>query len=112
MAETISIILLCGIGTFLLRWLPFRRARYRVDSTASSSVLQRWLAAVGPAAIASLFAASVVALPDMGTDTRRMLMVSAALSCVMVVRRLSGSGVVVPTLSGAVAYGVLFHLVG
>lgn len=112
MGETVSIILLCGIGTFLLRWLPFRRARYRVDGTASSGAVQRWLAAVGPAAMASLFAVSVVGLPDIGADTRHVLRVLAALSCVVVSRRFSGNGVVVPTLSGAFAYGMLFHLAG
>lgn len=103
------IVALCGVGTFLLRWLPLWRARHRRQSGQANATLQKWLEGVGPAAIAALLVVSVWG--EIVTDIRagRIAMVVLALGCIAAARWFCRGGIVVPTLAGAVAYGALSH---
>lgn len=109
MNEMIWLIALCGIGTFLLRWLPLWRARRQGRTGRGADGMERWLVGVGPAAIAALL---VVALWDvLETDVRagRISSVVAALACVWGARWLRGGGIAIPTLSGAIVFGLLSY---
>lgn len=110
MSEILWIIFGCGIGTFLLRWLPLWRARYRQRSGRTAEVLQQWLAGVGPAAIAALLVVSTWGLFIADARLVRGMMVVMALGCTAAARWVCGGGVAVPTLAGALAYGVLSYL--
>lgn len=109
MAEMIWMIALCGAGTFLLRWLPLWRARRRGRMERGAEGLQRWLAGVGPAAIAALLVVALWGVLDAEVHVDRLLSAVVALACVCGVRRLRGGGVAVPTLSGAVMFGLLSY---
>ena len=112
MSEVIWIILLCGAGTFLQRWLPFFRARRRAQSGRGSESMRLWLSGVGPAAVAALLVISVIGILGAQPNAPRMLTVFAALACVAVVHRLAGGGIALPTLSGAIVYGALTQFFG
>ncbi|MFL9583657.1 AzlD domain-containing protein [Stenotrophomonas sp. AB1(2024)] len=106
------LIVLCGLGTFLLRWFPLWRTRQGGDASPKAQRLQRWLAGVGPAAISALMVASILATLGSGADAGRILIAAMALACVALVRWTCRGGVAIPTLSGALAYGLLSHLIG
>lgn len=103
------LIALCGVGTFLLRYVPMRMLvrRGQQSDSAEQARWQRWLAAVGPAAIMALLVVSCV--PMLTTNDRQTLAVVVGLSTVWLVRRVTGSlGLAV--ICSACAYGVLMHL--
>jgi branched-subunit amino acid transport protein AzlD len=108
MLEMFWIILACGIGTFLLRWLPFRHARrqHRAES-AGSNRMGRWLAGVGPAAISALLMVSVWGVIAPAFAPSQLSRTALALAVVVLVRLVARGGVVLPTLCGALVYGVL-----
>lgn len=72
----------------------------------ASALVQRWLAGVGPAAIAALLAVSIAGLPGAGPEPGRMASMALALA-VICVARLAAGGIAVPTLAGALAYALL-----
>lgn len=108
MSESDWIVLLCGLGTFLIRWLPMRgQARVR-EAAAAAGPVQRLLRGIGPAAIAALLAVSFWPMVAVSPDARRTLAVLLALAVILVLKRLTG-GIAGPTLAGAAVYGLL-HL--
>ena len=110
MSRMLWILMLCGAATFALRWLPLWRTRRRgrASSPLPSAFIQRWLAGVGPAAIAALLAVSVSGLPGAGLDLSHMLSIALALAVIGVVHR-AGAGIALPTLAGALAYGLMAY---
>ncbi|RMX08637.1 branched-chain amino acid transport [Corticibacter populi] len=110
------IILLSGVGTFALRWLPLRQARRRLRrplADAAPSALQRLLAGIGPAAIAALLMVSLLSLPAtagpaQGLPGRQIIAAALALLLVWLLR-LRVKGIAMPTLAGALAYGLLLQ---
>lgn len=110
MSEMPWIVVLCGVGTFLLRWLPLWSARHRRHTGRTTAALQKWLEGVGPAAIAALLVVSVWG--QIAADARpgRVAIVVLALGCTAAARRVCRGGIAVPTLAGALTYGVLSHL--
>lgn len=104
------IILLCGVGTFLLRWLPLWRARHHAQTGRATLLLQKLLVGVGPAAIAALFVVSAWGLLADDIRPGKVMMVVLALACTAATRWACRGGVAVPTLVGALAYGVLAYL--
>lgn len=109
MSRMLWILWLCGAATFLLRWLPLWQARRQGRRVrAASPLVQRWLAGVGPAAIAALLAVSVAGLLGADPVPGRMVCVALALAVICLARR-AGGGIALPTLAGALAYGLLAH---
>lgn len=102
--EVLALALFVGAANWAFRYLPIR---FGLGSGAEGGVLARFLAAVGPAAIATLFVASslpfvqagAVLAPSVGT---------LAVVAVFLWRR----SVVLATLAGAVAYAAGSALTG
>lgn len=95
-----------GALTWAFRYLPLRMSLHSVLST---SPLGRFLAATGPAAIATLFVAAV--LPYVRGETGGHLPLIAGVTAVLAVYYGLRS-VVMATLAGAVAFGVVRFLTG
>jgi len=96
-------ILLAGVATFLLRWLPLRQnpGKHRTLPEAATRIL----AGIGPAAITALLTLSLAGLVSFPPD-RRALAVATALVFIVICKRVTG-GIVVPTLAGALVYGLV-----
>jgi branched-subunit amino acid transport protein len=108
--EVLWIILACGVGTFLLRWLPLKHARQQREVPADASVAGALLAGVGPAAISALFAVSVWGIVSADFTSPQLARTTVALAAVVIARMLARGGVAVPTLCGALIYGLLSGL--
>lgn len=104
------IILLCGVGTFLLRWLPLWRARHRRQAGRATAVMQKLLVGVGPSAIAALLIVSAWGLFANDIRPGNTMMVVLALGCTAATRWACRGGVAVPTLVGSLVYGVLAYV--
>lgn len=100
-------VFLCGLGTFLLRWAPLWRARRHAQSAGAAGGMRKLLIGVGPAAIAALFVVSARGLFAEDAQAGKMVIVALALGVTAATRRVCRGGVAVPTLAGALAYGVL-----
>jgi branched-subunit amino acid transport protein AzlD len=102
-------VLACGLGTFLLRALPFwwglRQGAER------SRLIRRWSAAIAPAAIATLLVASVFPLLWPAEGPTRALPAAVAVGAVILIHRLRG-GLAVPTLLGTAVYALMLGLSG
>lgn len=109
MSEPLWILLLCGAGTFVLRWLPLWHARHRGRSADTPRRVPRWLAGVGPAAVAALFAVSAAGMLAGDARLRRVVAMAVALSAIAIAHRVRG-GIALPTLAGTLAYGLLVFL--
>ena len=99
--ELMTVALLAGAANWAFRVLP---TLARTDRLASGGWLERFLAATGPAAIATLFVAAI--LPSLSADLRVLLPVligTAAVIGVYLARR----SVVLATLAGALAHGLM-----
>lgn len=114
----IWIVVLSGLGTFALRWLPWRHARRRADRQTASRVraatwFEQGLAGVGPAAVAALLLVSLWGLVTGagGVAWAPVLAVLAGLVAVAGVRRLV-DGMAWPTLLGALCYGAVMQWLG
>lgn len=109
-AYVLWIVVLCGMGTFLLRYGPAWLHARRPAPDPETSVLARLLQAIGPAAIAALLVVSLrTELADQ--PPARIIAAAAALAVVVAVKRLVG-GVAGPTLAGAAVYGSWLALGG
>lgn len=100
------IVILAGLGTFLLRYLPLRKVAQRpASSKPRSARSQAFLQAIGPAAITSLL---VVSLWPLWTEppASRALAIVLALASIVITRRFTRD-IAIPTLVGATVYGVL-----
>lgn len=102
--ELLAVAVMTGAANWAFRVLP---TRARTDRLAPRGRVERFLAATGPAAIATLFVASI--LPALSFDVRAMAPVvigTAAVIGVYLARR----SVVLATLAGAAAHGAVFWL--
>ncbi len=98
--EVLTIALLAGAANWAFRVLP---TLARTERLAPDSLLERFLAATGPAAIATLFVAAI--LPSLSLHLSQVLPVATGIVAVLTVY-LAGRSVVLATLAGAVAHGV------
>lgn len=110
--HTLLIIVLCGIGTFLLRFLPIRQARRTTGSSQASRRVQRLLQGIGPAAIMALLVISLwPSVAGTGPHAAKILCALAALATIGVLKNRLG-GIALPTLAGALVYGLLAQASG
>ena len=100
------IILLCGLATFLLRWVPIWQSRPQKTFNMPPA-LRRMLEAIGPAAIASLLVVSL--LPLLSVHNGKHLSIIAALAAIGIYKHWRG-GIAGPTLLGALTYGACQYL--
>ncbi|MBP6019811.1 MAG: AzlD domain-containing protein [Burkholderiaceae bacterium] len=108
MSETDLIVILCGAGTFLLRFLPIWQNRRKVKSSTTSGAMQRFLQGIGPAAISALLAISLWSIVKDGQGIAPIVAAGLALLSIFLVKQKLG-GIGGPTLAGAVVYGLLMH---
>lgn len=103
--ELVIVAVVVGLGTWLFRFLP---TRMRGLSGARGGWVERATESIGPAAIATLFIASVI--PDLTSRDSGLIafLSGAAATAVVFAGRRS---VALATIAGAVAYGVAFALV-
>jgi branched-subunit amino acid transport protein len=104
--ELLAIALMAGAANWAFRVLP---TLARTDRFAQGGWLERFLAATGPAAIATLFVASI--LPALSPDLLRLLPAVTGTLAVLAVYVLQRS-VVGATLAGAFVHGATVWLVG
>ena len=102
-SSTFAIVVLCGMGTYLLRLSPMLCRPESRSGTAS-----RFSGAVGPSAIAALFVAML--LPLLG-DLEKTSITAAALMATVIAQRVVG-GVTAPALLGTTTYGLLLVVPG
>lgn len=102
-------VLACGLGTFLLRALPFWWGLRQ--SSERSHVIRRWSSAIAPAAIAALLVASVFPLLWPAEGPTRALPTAVALGAVVLIQRLRG-GLAAPTLLGTAVYALMLWVSG
>jgi len=110
------VVIACGAGTFLLRFLPIWRLRRR-QSTANAgrqtaqrghARVQRFLAGIGPAALSALLLVAVWPFFRDASQPPRLLAAALALIVIYVGKRLIRS-VAGSTLAGALTYGAVMH---
>ena len=104
--ELLAVALMAGAANWAFRVLP---TMARTDRHSPAGRLERFLAATGPAAIGTLFVASI--LPSLVPDFLRLLPVASGTLAVLTVYLLNRS-VVAATLAGAIAHGVTVWLIG
>jgi hypothetical protein len=104
--ELLTIALIAGAANWIFRVLP---TLARTDRLAPGGWLEGFLAATGPAAIGTLFVASV--LPMLAPHIGALLPVATGTLAVGAVF-LGSRSVVAATLAGAVAHGLVVWLVG
>ena len=100
--EVVALALVVGAANWGLRYLPIR---FGLGSGAERGMLARFLAAVGPAAIGTLFVASALPFVQAGA----MLAPGAGIVAVVTVW-IWRQSVVLATLAGACAYAAGFAL--
>ncbi|MBL4929946.1 AzlD domain-containing protein [Fuscibacter oryzae] len=101
-AEILTLALMVGAFTWAFRVLP---TRADLSAMPEGGLLSRFLAATGPAAIATLFTASVLPMVQGGMP----LPLAGGTVAVLAVFAATRS-VVAATLAGSIAYGALFAL--
>jgi len=102
--DLLTMALIVGLFTWAFRFLP---TRLDLSKLHPDGRLVRFLAATGPAAIATLVVASV--LPLVSGSLAEMVPLAVGVLTVVVVFRWRRS-VVAATLAGSLAYGVTFAL--
>ncbi len=105
-AEILILALIVGAFTYGFRFLP---TRADLSGLKPGGVLSWFLAATGPAAIATLFVASILPMVqgDIWGQGPLVAGVLAILACYAATRSVVGA-----TLAGAVAYGAVFAILG
>jgi branched-subunit amino acid transport protein len=105
-ADVLELALIAGVLTYLWRYLPLRA---NLADMAQGGLLARFLAATGPAAIATLFVAEMLPLVQAAPAVQ-----VRALAGVLTVLLAYGwqRSVVVATLAGALACGAVAALWG
>lgn len=98
------VILLCGVGTFLIRLWPMRWQQKQGDQ-AMPVWLKGALQALGPAAIGALIVASLMPSVLAPAPWVPLLRVGVGILAIVIARWRVG-GVALPTLAGVVMYGV------
>lgn len=104
--ELLTVALMAGAANWAFRALPILA---RMDRMAVGGWLGRFLSSTGPAAIATLFVASI--LPALTPDLARLAPVLTGTAAVLASWALRRS-VVLATLAGAVAHGLTVWLLG
>ncbi|WP_431300882.1 AzlD domain-containing protein [Tabrizicola sp. BL-A-41-H6] len=104
--DLLIVALLAGLANYAFRVLPTRMGSTSLPQTGP---LARFLAATGPAAIATLFVASI--LPSLSLVPRDMATLAIGTASVIGVY-LASRSVVAATLAGSVAYGVSVFALG
>ncbi|AWB49399.1 L-valine transporter subunit YgaH [Gemmobacter aquarius] len=99
--EVLALALIVGLANYVFRYGPIG-ARLGAGQAGGAGWIARFLAATGPAAIATLVVASV--LPLAGADRGPLVAGVAGVLALWVWRR----SVVLATLGGAAAYGLVF----
>ena len=102
--DLLTVALLAGAANWLFRVVP---TLARTDRFAPGGLLERFLAATGPAAIATLFVAAI--LPALTPDLLRIAPVIGGTLAVLGVW-LARRSVVLATLAGAVTHGAAVWL--
>ena len=102
--DLLTMALIVGVFTWAFRFLP---TRLDLSKLHPDGHLVRFLAATGPAAIATLVVASV--WPLVSGSLAEMVPLAVGVATVVVVFRWRRS-VVAATLAGSLAYGVTFAL--
>jgi len=103
--ELLIVALLAGAANWAFRALP---VMLRTDRMAAGGWVERFLSATGPAAIATLFIASI--LPALSPDLARLMPLIAGTVVVLGAYHASRS-VVVATLAGAIAHGATVWMI-
>ncbi|MGN6483883.1 MAG: AzlD domain-containing protein [Thermomicrobiales bacterium] len=104
--DLVIVALAVGLGTWLFRFLP---TRLRGSSGVRSPRLTRAMESIGPAAIVTLFVASVLPVLAPGAQDRPLVLIGCGAT---VLAFLIKRNVVLATMAGAVAYGVSFGVLG
>lgn len=104
----ITLIVLAGFGTYLIRLLPMLGGQFFARREGRVTL---FLGALGLSAIPALIVVSVADLWLQQPDWRTLVSLAAGTTGVLAVLRLSGN-VGVATLGGALVYGVARVLVG
>ena len=104
--ELLAVALMAGAANWVFRVLP---TMTRTDRLRPGGRLERFLAATGPAAIGTLFVASI--LPSLSPELSRLLPVITGTGAVLAIYFLNRS-VVAATLAGAFVNGGTVWLIG
>lgn len=99
--ELLTLALLVGVANWIFRYGPMR---LDLGARAETGPLARFLAATGPAAIATLVVASVLPMARDAALAGPLVAGTGAVLAVWVWRR----SVVLATLAGSLAYGAAF----
>lgn len=103
-ADVLEVALIAGVLTYLWRYLPLRA---NLTDMPPNGLLARFLAATGPATIATLFVAEM--LPLLHTSLGRQSAAAIGVLAVLLAYRWRKS-VVFATLAGALACGIAASL--
>ncbi|OYU39375.1 MAG: hypothetical protein CFE33_08230 [Pseudorhodobacter sp. PARRP1] len=101
-AEILTLALIVGACTWAFRFFP---TKADLSGIKPDGILARFLASTGPAAIATLFVASVLPMVQGGVPVPLVLGTLAVVLAYGALR-----SVVVATLAGSVAYGLAVWL--
>jgi branched-subunit amino acid transport protein len=104
--DLLTVALMAGAANWAFRALPIL---LRTDRMAAGGWLERFLSATGPAAIATLFVASV--LPALVPELLRILPVITGTLAVLGAW-LASRSVVAATLAGAISHGATVWMIG
>lgn len=109
----VVMIMLAGLGTFLIRYLPLRlRSRSgRAGGPDARSVWSRLFSAIGPAGIVALLVVSLISLVRPEQPWIDGVPVLTGLAGVLLGRRWPG-GIAGSTLAGVLAYGLAAWAMG
>ena len=110
MSETtlLWVIILCGAGTFLIRFLPLRWQDKGAGKGVMKGRLRHALDAIGPSAIVALLVTSFWSMVDMAAFTYDTLAIILGLLGVCAGKKILGS-IAWATLAGVCAYGATLY---
>ncbi|KAF0170312.1 MAG: hypothetical protein FD162_3578 [Rhodobacteraceae bacterium] len=97
-AELLTLALIVGAFTWAFRFFP---TKLDVSAMKADGVLARFLASTGPAAIATLFVASVLPMLQQGLPVPLITGTAAVLATYLASRSVVGA-----TLAGSAGYGL------
>lgn len=103
--DILILAVIVGVANWVFRYGPMR---LDLGARAETGPLARFLSATGPAAIATLVVASVLPMAGDLAQAGPLVAGMAAVLAVWVWRR----SVVLATLAGSLAYGLVFAILG
>jgi Branched-chain amino acid transport protein (AzlD) len=104
--DLLILAVLAGAANWVFRFLP---TKVDLAAMAPDGLLARFLAATGPAAICTLFVASILPAVQSLPKDASALVAGLALVCATFVATRSISGA---TIAGSVGYGLVFWALG